>query len=188
MILIVDNYDSFTYNLVQLVGSFGGRPVVFRNDRTDTEEISRLGPERILISPGPGTPDRAGISNEVIRTFQGRIPILGVCLGMQAIGHVYGARIRRAERLMHGKTSRITHEGSGWLEGVPSPFEAMRYNSLIVDEESLPDELVVTARSETGEVMGLRHRRHLLEGVQFHPESYRSPEGPRIIKNFLRAR
>ena len=186
MILIIDNYDSFTYNLVQLVGRLGERPSVFRNDEISVAEIERLAPRRILISPGPGEPRDAGISGEVIRAFAGRAPILGVCLGHQVLAHVFGGRVRRAERPMHGKISRVTHDGSGWLAGVPSPFEAMRYHSLIVDEERLPADLIVTARSETGEIMGLRHARFALEGVQFHPESYRTPDGPKIVENFLR--
>jgi anthranilate synthase/aminodeoxychorismate synthase-like glutamine amidotransferase len=186
MILILDNYDSFTYNLVQLVGRLGGRPAVYRNDEIRVAEIERLAPRRILISPGPGSPLEAGVSGETIRAFAGRVPILGVCLGHQVLAHVYGGRVRRAERPMHGKTSRIAHDGRGWLAGIPSPFEAMRYHSLVVDPESLPPELEVTARSESGEIMGLRHVRHALEGVQFHPESYRTPEGPRVLENFLR--
>jgi len=186
MILIIDNYDSFTYNLVQLVGRLGERPGVFRNDEISIAGIERLAPRRIIISPGPGEPRDAGISGEVIRAFAGRVPILGVCLGHQVLAHVFGGRVRRAERPMHGKTSRVTHDGGGWLAGVSSPFEAMRYHSLIVDEERLPSELIVTARSEAGEIMGLRHARFALEGVQFHPESYRTPHGPRILENFLR--
>lgn len=186
LVLIIDNYDSFTYNLVQAIGSLGGRPTVYRNDAITPEEIARLAPERIVISPGPRTPREAGISNDVVRTFAGKIPILGVCLGHQCLAVALGGELRVADRLMHGKTSRITHDGSGVLRGLPSPFEAMRYNSLIVVEERLPRELEVTARSETGEIMGLRHRTLPLEGVQFHPESYRTPEGRRLLENFLR--
>lgn len=186
MILIIDNYDSFTFNLVQLVGALGGRPAVYRNDEIRVSEIERLSPGRILISPGPGSPLDGGVSGEVIRAFAGRVPILGVCLGHQIIAHVYGGRVRRAERPMHGKTSRILHDGSGWLAGLPNPFEAMRYHSLVVDPDGLPSDLTVTARSESGEIMGLRHKRYPLQGVQFHPESYRTPNGPRILENFLR--
>lgn len=186
MILIIDNYDSFTFNLVQLIGMLGARPAVYRNDEITVAEIERLAPRRILISPGPGSPLEGGVSAQAIRAFAGRIPILGVCLGHQILAHAYGGRVRRAERPMHGKTSRILHDGNGWLAGLPSPFEAMRYHSLVVDPEELPTELVVTARSEDGEIMGLRHARYPLEGVQFHPESYRTPDGPRILENFLR--
>lgn len=186
MILLIDNYDSFTYNLVQLIGRLGGTPAVFRNDEVTVDEVRRLAPERLVISPGPGTPLDSGLSVELVRTFAGRIPCLGICLGMQVVAYALGGRWRRADRPMHGKTSRITHDGGGWLRGIPSPFTAMRYHSLVVDEKSLPGELQVSARSETGEVMGLRHKRFRLEGLQFHPESYRTPEGERILANFLR--
>lgn len=187
MTLIIDNYDSFTYNLVQLLGRQGDRPRVVRNDEIRIQQIEGLTPRRILISAGPGTPDQAGISCDVVRAFAGRIPILGVCLGMQVIAEAFGGRVRRAERPMHGKVSRIAHDGRGWMAGVPSPLEAMRYNSLIVDPDGFPEELEVTGHSETGEIMSLRHRRFAVEGVQFHPESYRTPEGARILESFLGA-
>ncbi len=176
-ILVIDNYDSFTYNLVQLLGimckklSSGSEILVFRNDEIDLEGIERLSPTHLLISPGPCTPKEAGISVEAIRYFAGKIPILGVCLGHQSIGAAFGGKIVRARRLMHGKTSRISHDGQGVFHGLSSPFEAMRYHSLVIEEASLPSELIVTARDEEGEIMGVRHRKHPVEGVQFHPES-----------------
>jgi anthranilate synthase/aminodeoxychorismate synthase-like glutamine amidotransferase len=185
MILVVDNYDSFTYNLVQYLGELGAELVVRRNDQTTVEEVEKLRPERLCISPGPGTPDDAGISNDLIRHFGSRIPILGVCLGHQCIGQVYGGQIVRADRLMHGKTSPILHEGDGIFAGLPIPFEATRYHSLIVRRETLPAELEVVAETSEREIMGLRHREHPVHGVQFHPESIMTGEGKKLLANFL---
>jgi anthranilate synthase/aminodeoxychorismate synthase-like glutamine amidotransferase len=185
MILVIDNYDSFTYNLVQYFGELGAELVVRRNDQTSIDEIEQLHPEKIWISPGPGTPDEAGISNELIRHFGPRIPILGVCLGHQCIGQVYGGEVVRADRLMHGKTSPILHEGDGVFFGLPIPFEATRYHSLIVRRETLPAELEVVAETSECEIMGLRHRQYPVHGVQFHPESIMTGEGKRLLANFL---
>jgi anthranilate synthase/aminodeoxychorismate synthase-like glutamine amidotransferase len=185
MILVVDNYDSFTYNLVQYFGELGAELVVRRNDRTTIDEIEELRPEKICISPGPGTPDEAGISNELIRHFGPRIPVLGVCLGHQCIGQVYGGEVVRAERIMHGKISPILHEGDGVFRGLPIPFEATRYHSLIVRRETLPAELEIVAETSDREIMGLRHRQHPVHGVQFHPESIMTGEGKRLLANFL---
>jgi anthranilate synthase/aminodeoxychorismate synthase-like glutamine amidotransferase len=187
MILIIDNYDSFTYNLVQYLGELGAEIHVVRNDEVTLEEIRELNPERIVISPGPGDPDDGGISNEVIREFGPTIPLLGVCLGHQCIGHVYGGVVTGAPRLMHGKTSPVYHNGSGVFNGVPSPFKATRYHSLIV-EEPLPDCLQVIAFTSEGEVMGLRHKEFPVVGVQFHPESILTEHGKRILANFLGGR
>ena len=186
-VLMIDNYDSFTYNLVQYLGELGAEVLTFRNDAITIEEIERLSPDRIVISPGPCTPLQAGISNEVIRRFAGRIPILGVCLGHQCIGHVFGARIVRAKRLMHGKTSMICHNGEEIFRGLENPFEATRYHSLIIDPGSLPPELEVTAWAEDDpeEIMGIRHRELPIWGVQFHPESILTKEGEKLLKNFL---
>ena len=185
MILVLDNYDSFTYNLVQYFGELGAELVVRRNDRTTIDEIEELGPEKICISPGPGTPDEAGISNDIIRHFGARIPVLGVCLGHQCIGQVYGGEIVRADRIMHGKTSPILHEGDGVFRGLPNPFEATRYHSLIVRRETLPDALEIVAETSDHEIMGLRHRLHPVHGVQFHPESIMTGEGKKLLANFL---
>jgi len=185
MILVIDNYDSFTYNLVQYFGELGAELIVRRNDKVGLDEIEKLQPERICISPGPGTPLDAGISNELIRQFGPRIPILGVCLGHQCIGHVFGGEIVRAPRLMHGKTSPILHEGDGVFHGLPNPFEATRYHSLIVRRETFPAELEILAETSDGEIMGLRHRRFPIHGVQFHPESIMTDEGKRLLTNFL---
>ena len=185
MILVIDNYDSFTYNLVQYFGELGAELVVRRNDQTTLREIEELRPDKICISPGPGTPDDAGISNELIRQFGPHTPVLGVCLGHQCIGQVFGAEIVRADRLMHGKTSPILHEGDGVFRGLPIPFEATRYHSLIVRRETLPDELEVTAETSEREIMGLRHRRYPIHGVQFHPESIMTGEGKKLLANFL---
>ena len=185
MILVIDNYDSFTYNLVQYFGELGAELTVRRNDKVGLDEIEKLQPERICISPGPGTPLDAGISNELIRQFGPRIPILGVCLGHQCIGHVFGGEIVRAPRLMHGKTSPILHEGDGVFHGLPNPFEATRYHSLIVRRETFPAELEILAETSDGEIMGLRHRRFPIHGVQFHPESIMTDEGKRLLTNFL---
>lgn len=184
MIIVIDNYDSFTYNLVQYLGELGADVLVFRNDRITTDEVASLSPTHIVISPGPGDPTEGGVSNDVIRHFYQSTPILGVCLGHQCIGHVFGGQVRRAPRLMHGKTSRIFHEGDGLFQGLPSPFEAGRYHSLIV-QEPLPPELRVTALTETGEVMALQHREFPLYGVQFHPESVLTPNGKQLLKNFV---
>ena len=185
MILVLDNYDSFTYNLVQYFGELGAELVVRRNDRTTIDEVEQLRPEKICISPGPGTPDEAGISNDLIRRFGPRIPVLGVCLGHQCIGQVYGGEVVRADRIMHGKTSPILHEGDGVFRGLPIPFEATRYHSLIVRRETLPDELEVVAETSEHEIMGLRHRKHPVHGVQFHPESIMTGEGKKLLANFL---
>ena len=185
MILVLDNYDSFTYNLVQYFGELGAELVVRRNDRTSIDEVEELHPEKICISPGPGTPDEAGISNDLIRHFGPRIPVLGVCLGHQCIGQVYGGEVVRAERVMHGKTSPILHEGDGVFRGLPIPFEATRYHSLIVRRETLPEELEVVAETSDREIMGLRHREHPVHGVQFHPESIMTGEGKKLLANFL---
>ncbi|MBV8585051.1 MAG: aminodeoxychorismate/anthranilate synthase component II [Verrucomicrobia bacterium] len=185
MMLIIDNYDSFTYNLVQYFGELGVELTVRRNDQITLSEIAELKPDRICISPGPGTPLDAGISNDLIREFGQQIPILGVCLGHQCIGYVYGGEVVRAQRLMHGKTSPIVHEGDGVFTGLPNPFEATRYHSLIVRRESLPKELEITAETAEGEIMGLRHRAHPVEGVQFHPESILTTPGKRLLANFL---
>jgi len=185
MILVLDNYDSFTYNLVQYFGELGAELVVRRNDRTTIDEVEELRPEKICISPGPGTPDEAGISNDLIRHFGPRIPVLGVCLGHQCIGQVYGGEVVRADRIMHGKTSPILHEGDGVFRGLPIPFEATRYHSLIVRRETLPDELEVVAETSDREIMGLRHRKYPVHGVQFHPESIMTGEGKKLLANFL---
>jgi anthranilate synthase/aminodeoxychorismate synthase-like glutamine amidotransferase len=185
MILVIDNYDSFTYNLVQYFGELGAELVVKRNDQTTLEEIEKLRPDKICISPGPGTPDDAGISNELIRQFGPRTPVLGVCLGHQCIGKAFGGEVVRADRLMHGKTSPILHEGDGIFRGLPNPFEATRYHSLIVRRETLPDELEVVAETSEHEIMGLRHRKYPIHGVQFHPESIMTLEGKRLLGNFL---
>ena len=185
MIVIIDNYDSFTYNIVQTIGGLGAEVQVFRNDAVDISFIESLHPDRLLISPGPCTPSKAGISIESIRYFAGRIPILGVCLGHQSIGEAFGGETIRATRLMHGKTSPITHDGRGVFSGLPNPFEAMRYHSLVVSEATLPACLKITATSDRGELMGLRHRELSIEGVQFHPESIMTPDGVQLLKNFL---
>jgi len=184
-VLLIDNYDSFVYNLVQELGELGADPVVHRNDAIDIAGIEALSPDAIVISPGPGRPESAGISKEVISTFAGRIPILGVCLGHQAIGEVYGGRIVSAPTLMHGKTSRIHHDGTGVFAGLPNPFVATRYHSLVIDPPSVPGVLEVTARTSDGVVMGFRHREFAVEGVQFHPESVLTASGPALLENFL---
>ena len=186
VLFVLDNYDSFTYNLVQYFGELGAEPVVRRNDEVTVEEIAALRPERICISPGPGTPAEAGISEAVIRELGPRVPVLGVCLGHQAIGEVFGGEVVRAGRLMHGKTSPVLHDDDGVFAGLPSPFEATRYHSLVVRPESVPDCLVVNARTAEGEIMGLRHREFPIHGVQFHPESILTAEGKRLLENFLR--
>ena len=188
MILLIDNYDSFVYNLYQYVGELGYQPKVVRNDALDCRQIEELAPSHIIISPGPCTPLEAGISNEVIRQFAGKIPMLGVCLGHQCIGHVFGGRVVRAPRLMHGKTSMIHHTGIGVFRNLPSPFRATRYHSLVVEPESLPDCLEITATTDWEEIMGLRHRDFSdcpLEGVQFHPEAILTEVGHDLLQNFL---
>ena len=185
MLLVIDNYDSFTYNLVQYFGELGAEPLVKRNDEITPDEIAALKPKRICISPGPCTPNEAGISCEVIRRFGPTTPLLGVCLGHQSIGHVFGGDVVRAGRLMHGKTSPIHHNGTGVFAGIPSPFEATRYHSLLVKNETFPASLEITAWTEEQEIMGLRHREFPIHGVQFHPESILTLEGKKLLKNFL---
>ena len=185
MLLLVDNYDSFTYNLYQYLGELGAAARVVRNDEMTAEEALALRPERIVISPGPGTPDQAGISLELIRRAAGRVPVLGVCLGHQALGQAFGGRVVRAPTLMHGKTSPIHHDGRTVFAGLPDPFTATRYHSLIVDRDSVPDGLQVSAWTSDGIVMGLRHRSLPLEGVQFHPESILTTAGKDLLRNFL---
>jgi anthranilate synthase/aminodeoxychorismate synthase-like glutamine amidotransferase len=186
MLLIIDNYDSFTYNLVQYFGELGVEMKVVRNDALDVEGVKALGPERICISPGPCTPNEAGISCDVIRELGASTPILGVCLGHQSIGQVYGGDVVRADRLMHGKTSPILHEGGSVFAGLPSPFEATRYHSLIVKRDTLPDCLEITAWTGEGEIMGLRHKQDPVHGVQFHPESILTEQGKKMLENFLK--
>ncbi len=185
MILVIDNYDSFTYNLVQYMEELGEEVEVHRNDRITPDEITARRPEAIVISPGPGIPDRAGVTLETVRVFSGRLPILGVCLGHQAIARAFGGHIVRAPTLMHGKTSRIRHDRRTLFRGLPNPFEATRYHSLAVDPHRVPDDLEISATAEDGVIMGLRHRRHPTEGVQFHPESILTTEGKSLLRNFL---
>ena len=185
MILVIDNYDSFTYNVVQELGELGADLTVHRNDKITVDEIRRLAPERIVISPGPGFPIDAGLSLDVIRQLGAQIPLLGICLGHQAIGEAYGGLVVHAPELMHGKTSMIYHEGDTIMSDIPNPFEATRYHSLIVQEETLPDCLMVTARTATGEIMGIRHKQHPVIGVQFHPESILTYHGMQMLGNFL---
>jgi anthranilate synthase/aminodeoxychorismate synthase-like glutamine amidotransferase len=186
MLAMIDNYDSFTYNLVQYLGQLGAEVRVFRNDQIDVPGLERLDMTHLVVSPGPCSPSEAGISLAAIRHFAGKVPILGVCLGHQAIGQAFGGRVVRAPRLMHGKTSLIYHDGKDVFQGVPSPFEAIRYHSLIVERESLPDCLQVSAQTAVGEIMGLRHRELAIFGVQFHPESILTDEGLHILQNFLK--
>jgi anthranilate synthase/aminodeoxychorismate synthase-like glutamine amidotransferase len=185
MILMLDNYDSFTYNLVQYLGELGAEVSVFRNDEISIEEIEGLKPSHIVISPGPCTPNEAGITLELIVRLAGRVPLLGVCLGHQAIGQAYGGKVVRARRVMHGKTSRIRHDGKGVFEKIDNDFVATRYHSLVVERASLPACLEVTAQSEDGEIMGLRHRSQAVEGVQFHPEALLTEHGHKMLQNFL---
>ena len=187
-LLLIDNYDSFTYNLVQAFMVLGAEVLVYRNDALSVAQAAALAPTHLCISPGPGTPQQAGVSIAMIRHFAGRIPVLGVCLGHQAITEAFGGRVVRAPRLMHGKTSTIEHDGRGVFAGIANPCEAGRYHSLIAAEASLPPELVVTARTAEGEIMGLRHTTLRVEGVQFHPESVLTPTGPAMMKNFLEQR
>ncbi|WP_239619017.1 aminodeoxychorismate/anthranilate synthase component II [Cohnella mopanensis] len=185
MILVIDNYDSFTYNLVQYLGELGEEILVHRNDEIDLDGIAKLAPDHILISPGPCTPNEAGISLALLERFKGEIPIFGVCLGHQAIGQAFGGDVIRADQLMHGKTSEITHDGRTVFEGLPSPFTATRYHSLIVKRDTLPDCLEISAETEDGLIMGLRHKEYVVEGVQFHPESIMTDNGLKILRNFL---
>lgn len=185
MVLMIDNYDSFTYNLVQYLGELGEEVVVYRNDQIEVDEIARLAPQHIVISPGPCTPNEAGISVTVIERFGPSVPILGVCLGHQAIGQAYGGRIVHAKRLMHGKTSMIHHDGTGLFRSLASPFQATRYHSLVIERETLPGCLEITAWTEDEEIMGVRHREHAVHGVQFHPESILTQYGHELLRNFL---
>ncbi len=186
MTLVIDNYDSFTFNLVQLLGKMTGDIVVRRNDTVTVDQVDELGPERILISPGPGRPEDAGITVEIIRRLGSRIPLLGVCLGHQAIGYAFGGTVVHAPSLMHGKTSMIEHSGSPLFEGIPTPFRATRYHSLVVSGEGFPDELEVTARTGDGVIMAIRHRHYPVDGVQFHPESILTEGGERMLRNWLK--
>jgi anthranilate synthase/aminodeoxychorismate synthase-like glutamine amidotransferase len=185
MLLLIDNYDSFTYNLYQLLSELGERVEVARNDEVTVDEIEALAPERIVISPGPGTPAEAGISRDVVRALGPRIPTLGVCLGLQCIGEVYGGTVSRAGELLHGKTSLVHHTGRGVFAGLPSPFEAVRYHSLVVGRDTVSAELDITAQTTNGLVMGLKHKEHPVEGVQFHPESILTEHGARLLANFV---
>lgn len=187
MLIVIDNYDSFTYNLVQYLGELGAELRVYRNDRVTVDELERLAPSHVVISPGPGTPEDGGVSNEAIRRLAGRAAILGVCLGHQCIAHVFGGQVRRAGRILHGKTSLIHHRGDGLFAGLPQPFVATRYHSLIVDP-ALPADLEATAHTEQGELMALRHRRYAVYGVQFHPESILTQSGKDLLRNFLAVR
>lgn len=187
MILMLDNYDSFTYNLVQYLREMAADVQVVRNDAITVDEIARLAPEAIVISPGPGRPEGAGISCDAIRAFEGKLPILGVCLGHQSIAAVHGATIIHARKIMHGKVSAITCDGQGLFKGLASrPFKAMRYHSLAIDKDTLPNDFIISATTEDGEIMGIRHKKYALEGIQFHPESIMTPVGKRILRNFLR--
>ena len=185
MILMIDNYDSFTYNLVQYLGEMGQQLKIFRNDKITIEEIEALKPDRIVISPGPCTPLEAGVSVATIEHFAGKIPILGVCLGHQSIGQAFGGEVVRAGRLMHGKTSMIHHDGEGVFKGLPNPFEATRYHSLVIRRETMPDCLQITAETDMREVMGVRHKEYAVEGVQFHPESILTQDGKKLLANFV---
>jgi len=186
MLLLIDNYDSFTYNLYQYLCELGEEVEVVRNDAVSVEDCLAMAPERIVISPGPGTPAGAGISVDLVHAAAGEVPLLGVCLGLQCIGEAFGGRIGYAGEIMHGKTSAISHDGKGVFEGLPEPFEAIRYHSLAIEPDSMPDELEVTARSESGVIMGVRHRTLAIEGVQFHPESIVTTVGHDLLRNFLR--
>lgn len=185
MLLVIDNYDSFTYNLVQYLGELGERIEVRRNDEVTLEQIEAMKPDRMLISPGPGTPTDAGVTMNVIEEFAGKLPILGVCLGHQAIGQVFGGRVVRAPRLVHGKSSQVQHDGQTIFDGLENPFPAGRYHSLIVERETFPGELEISATTPNGTIMGLRHRKLKIEGVQFHPESIMTTEGKKLLANFL---
>ncbi|MDH5761873.1 MAG: aminodeoxychorismate/anthranilate synthase component II [Nitrospinota bacterium] len=185
MILMIDNYDSFTYNLVQYMGELGAELEVFRNDQITLAEIEKLNPRKIVISPGPCTPSKAGISKDVIRHFAGKIPLLGVCLGHQSVAETFGGEIIKAKKLMHGKTSMISHDGKSVFKGLPNPFEATRYHSLVVNRANLPDCFEISAESDDGEIMGIRHKELAVEGVQFHPESILTVYGKDLLKNFI---
>ncbi len=185
MLLVIDNYDSFTYNLVQYLGELGAEPVVYRNDQITLAKIQKLKPRQIVISPGPCTPKEAGISNDCIRTFSGKVPLLGVCLGHQCIGDVFGGKIIRAKRIMHGKTSQIYHRGEAVFKNLKNPFPATRYHSLLIENKSFPSSLKITAWTKEKEIMGVSHRSHPTWGVQFHPESILTTEGMALLKNFL---
>ncbi len=185
MVIVIDNYDSFTYNLVQFLGELGADIQVYRNDKVSLEQVKAHGPDHIVLSPGPGTPQNdSGVSNEIVRGMGQKVPILGVCLGNQCIGHVFGGEVKGAPRIMHGKTSPVHHDGQGLFAGIRNPFTATRYHSLIV-HEPVPAELEVTARTKEGEIMGLRHREHPIHGVQFHPESFLTEQGHDLLRNFL---
>ena len=186
MLLLIDNYDSFTYNLYQYLSELGAQVEVVRNDEITVEDCLDMAPERIVVSPGPCTPDQAGISVELVRAAAGAVPLLGVCLGHQCIGEAFGGRVGSAGEIMHGKTSEISHDGRGVFEGLPQPFEAIRYHSLAIEPDSVPAELEVTARTESGVIMGIRHHTHAIEGVQFHPESIMTRVGHDLLRNFLR--
>jgi anthranilate synthase component 2 len=185
MLLLIDNYDSFTYNLFQYLSELGQEVEVVRNDKTTIEDIEKAGPERLVISPGPSTPQNAGISNDVIRYFGGRLPVLGVCLGHQCIGYSYGGIVGQANQIMHGKSSLVYHNGTGVFAGLPNPFSAIRYHSLVVKREGLPDCFEITAWTDDDEIMGLRHKEHPVAGIQFHPESFMTQAGKDILRNFL---
>ncbi len=187
MLLMIDNYDSFTYNLVQYLSELGEKVVVYRNDKITLKQIQKMKPKRIVISPGPGTPEESGISNEIIRELSGKLPILGVCLGHQCIGHVFGGKVSRAKKIMHGKTSEIYHNRKGLFKTIKNPFSATRYHSLLVQHKSFPSMLEITAWTKDKEIMGLRHKTHKTFGVQFHPESILTTSGKQILKNFLSA-
>jgi anthranilate synthase component II len=184
-VLVVDNYDSFVYNLAQYLGELGATPLVHRHDALDLDQVDELSPDAVLVSPGPGRPEDAGLSNDVIRHMAGRVPVLGVCLGHQCIGQIYGGSVVRAPQVVHGRTSLVHHDGRGVLAGLPNPFEATRYHSLVVERAGLPQELEVTAETDDGVVMGLRHRQVDVEGVQFHPESILTASGHDLLRNFL---
>jgi anthranilate synthase/aminodeoxychorismate synthase-like glutamine amidotransferase len=186
MLILIDNYDSFTYNLFQYLSELGEEVMVIRNDKTTLNDIERLNPQRIVVSPGPSVPQRAGISNDVIRHFAPRLPVLGVCLGHQCLGYSYGATIIQAREIMHGKSSLIHHNSQGIFSGLPNPFSAIRYHSLAVQRNGLPDCLEVTAWTEDGTIMGLRHRQYPVEGIQFHPESFMTEKGKDLLRNFLK--
>ncbi len=185
MILLIDNYDSFTYNLVQYLGELGASCLVYRNDQIDLLSLSQINCQYLVISPGPGQPKDAGISQAAIKIFAGKVPILGVCLGHQCLGEIYGGKIIRAQKLMHGKSSLIYHDGKTIYQGLPNPFSAIRYHSLVIDRETLPSSLEISAQTAEGEIMGVRHQEYFMEGVQFHPESIMTQEGKKILKNFL---